>query len=52
LQFGGIGALFGGSKPPRSDGTAVKTVLRQSNLKFRPEKTGIISVSFTLACSV
>ena len=25
---------------------------RQSNSKFRPEKTGIISISLTLACSV
>jgi len=31
---------------------SVKTVLRQSNLKFRPEKTGIISVSLTLSCSI
>ena len=31
---------------------SVQTVLRQSNLKFRPEKTGIISVSSTLACSI
>jgi len=31
---------------------SVKTVLRQSNLKFRPEKTGIISISLTLASSV
>jgi len=30
----------------------VQTVLRQSNLKFRPEKPGIISVSLTLACSI
>ena len=31
---------------------SVQTVLRQSNLKFRPEKPGIISVSLTLACSI
>jgi len=31
---------------------SVKTVLRQSNLKFRPEKTGIISINLTLACSI
>jgi len=31
---------------------SVKTVLRQSNLQFRPEKTGIISMSLTLACSI
>jgi len=31
---------------------SVKTVLRQSNLKFRPEKPGIISISLTLACSI
>jgi len=31
---------------------SVQTVLRQSNLKFRPEKTGIISASLTLACSI
>jgi len=31
---------------------SVKTVLRQSNLKFQPEKPGIISVSLTLACSI
>ena len=30
----------------------VKTLLRQSNLKFRPEKAGIISISLTLACSI
>jgi len=30
----------------------LQTVLRQSNLKFRPEKTEIISVSLTLACSI
>ena len=24
----------------------------KSNLKFRPEKTGIISISLTLACSI
>ena len=32
----------------------MKTVLRirQSNLKFRPEKTGIIWISLTLACSI
>jgi len=31
---------------------SVQTVLRQSNLKFRPEKPEIISVSLTLACSI
>ena len=31
---------------------SVKTVLRQSNLKFRPEKTMVISISLTLACSI
>jgi len=31
---------------------SVKTVLRQFNLKFRPEKTGIVSISLTLACSI
>jgi len=31
---------------------SVKTVLRQYNLKFRPEKLGIISISLTLACSI
>jgi len=31
---------------------SVKTVLRQSNLKFRPETPGIISISLTLACSI
>jgi len=29
-----------------------KTVLKQSNLKLRPEKPGIISISLTLACSI
>jgi len=31
---------------------SVKTVLRQPNLKFRPEKPEIISVSSMLACSI
>jgi len=31
---------------------SLQTVLRQSNLKFRPEKTEIITVSLTLACSI
>ena len=31
---------------------SVQTVLRQSNLKFRPEEPGIISISLTLACSI
>jgi len=31
---------------------SVQTVLRQSNLKFRPEKPGIISISLTLAYSI
>ena len=31
---------------------SVQTVLRQSNLKFRPEKTGIMLISLTLACSI
>jgi len=31
---------------------SVQTVLRQSNLKFRPKKNGIISISSTLACSI
>ena len=31
---------------------SVQTVLRQSNLKFRPEKPEIISISLTLACSI
>jgi len=31
---------------------SVKTVLRQSNLEFRPETTGIISISLTLTCSI
>jgi len=32
---------------------SVQTVFRQSNLKFRPEKPGIIiSISLTLACSI
>ena len=31
---------------------SVQTVLRQFNLKFRPEKPGIISISLTLACSI
>ena len=31
---------------------SVQTVLRQLNLKFRPEKPGIISISLTLACSI
>jgi len=30
----------------------VQTVLRLSNLKFRPEKPEIISVSLTRACSI
>jgi len=30
----------------------VQTVLRQSNLKFRPEKPEIISISLTHACSI
>jgi len=30
----------------------VKTVLRQSNLKFRPEKLGIMSISLMLVCSI
>jgi len=31
---------------------SVQTLLRQSNLKFRPEKPGIISISLTIACSI
>ena len=31
---------------------SVKTVLRQPNLKFRPEKPGMIPTSLTLACSI
>jgi len=31
---------------------SVKTVLRQSNLKFRQKKNGIISISLTLACLI
>ena len=31
---------------------SAQSVLRQSNLKFRPEKPGIISISLTLACSI
>jgi len=31
---------------------SVKTVLGQSNSKFRPEKPGLISVSLTLTCSM
>jgi len=31
---------------------SVQTVLRQSNLKFLLEKTGIISISLTHACSI
>ena len=31
---------------------SVKTVLRQSNLKFRPEKPGMTPISLTLACSI
>jgi len=31
---------------------SVQTVLRQSNLKFRPEKPEIISIRLTLACSI
>jgi len=31
---------------------SVHIVLRQSNVKFRPQKMGIISISLTLACSI
>ena len=31
---------------------SVKTVSRQSNLKFRPEKPGIIPISLIFACSI
>jgi len=31
---------------------SVHIALKQSNLKFRPEKPGIISISLTLACSI
>jgi len=31
---------------------SVQTLLRQSDLKFRPEKPEIISVRLTLACSI
>ena len=31
---------------------SAQTMLRQSNLKFQPEKAGIISISLTLTCSI